>query len=386
MINLFRYKALTCSTLALLLILLIPFDICVARDISEPAPTAKAYLLMDMQSGQTLKSFESDKAIQPSSLTKLMTAYLVFRELKDGKISLNQEISVSHNGYTQEGSRMFLVPEQPAKLEDVIKGMLVPLGNDACVTLAETIAGSEKEFVQKMNDQAKRLGMQQTHFTNSTGHAEENHYSTVNDLAILSQALYRDFPEYYVFFGIHSFTYNGIPQPNRNTQLVKDENTDGLIVGYTEKEGYGIALSNKRHHRKILAIVMGASSARKRDLESGQLVEWGLQSFESPILYEAEQAVSKAQVFKGKLNEVKIGFLHPVYATVGIGKSQEISPVLETEQPVIAPIAKGQKIGVLKVYHQDKLLYEIPVVALEDVPEAGFFGRMWDSVKLWFNT
>ena len=372
--------------LFLLLLSFSYFNVSIARDIAEPAPTAKAYLLMDMQSGQTLKSFETDKKIQPSSLTKLMTAYLVFRELKQGTITLNQEISVSQAGYTQDGSRMFLVPGQPAKLEDVIKGMLVPLGNDACVTLAETIAGNEEKFVQKMNDQANRLGMKQTHFTNSTGRVEENHYSTVNDLAILSQALFRDFPEFYVFFGIHSFMYNDIPLPNRNTQLVKDANADGLIVGYTEKEGYSIALSNKRHNRKVLAIVMGASSARKRDLESGELIEWGLQSFESPILYEAEQAVSKAQVFKGKLNEVKIGFLHPVYATVGIGKSQEISPVLETEQPVLAPIAKGQKIGVLKLYHQDKLLYEIPAVALEDVPEAGFFGRMWDSMKLWFNT
>ncbi len=386
MINLFSHKPTFTSLLALLLMLVTPFNLSIARDIAEPSPTAKAYLLMDMQSGQILKSFEGNKTVQPSSLTKLMTAYLVFQALKDGTLTLNQEVSVSREGYTQDGSRMFLVPGQPAKVEDVIKGMLVPLGNDASVTLAETLSGSENEFVRKMNDQANRLGMKQTHFTNSTGRVEENHYSTVNDLATLSQALYRDFPEYYIFFGIQSFMYNDIPLPNRNTQLVRDANTDGLMVGYTEKEGYGIALSNKRHNRKVLAIVMGASSARKRDLESGQLIEWGLQSFESPILYEAEQAVSKAQVFKGKLNEVKIGFLHPVYATVGIGKSQEISPVLETEQPVVAPIAKGQKIGVLKVYHLDKLLYEIPVVALEDVPEAGFFGRMWDSMKLWFKT
>ena len=313
-----------------------------------------------------------------------MTAYLTFNALKEGKLKLDQKVTVSKKGFEQEGSRMFLDPRKPAIVEDVIKGMIVQSGNDASVTLAEAIAGSEEAFVVLMNDRAQRLGMHKTRFANCTGLPDDNLYTTVNDLAILSRALLTDFPEFYPYYSIKSFTYNNIPQHNRNGLLSKDPNVDGLKTGHTQSAGYNLIASNKRNGRRVLSVVVGAKSMQAREIESSKLLNWALEFYETPKLYDAGQAVSKAKVYKGKGNEVGVGFLKPIYATVPTGKSSEIVPVLETFQPVIAPVTKGQKIGVLKVSHQGKELYQLDAVALEDIPEAGFFGRLWDSIILWF--
>lgn len=351
-----------------------------------PSIDAKAYLIQDVQSGQILSSSHEKEKIEPASLTKLMTAYITFSALKDGKIKLDQMVTVSKKGYEQEGSRMYLDPRTPARIEDVIKGMIVQSGNDASVTLAETVAGSEEAFVLLMNDQAQRLGMNSTRFANCTGLPDDKMYTTATDLATLSRALMNDFPQFYPYYSIKSFTYNNIPQPNRNTLLFKDPNVDGLKTGHTKSAGYNLIASNKRNGRRVLSVVVGTKSMAAREVESSKLLNWVLQSFETPKLYDAGQVVSKAKVYKGKKNELGVGFLSPVYATVPLTKTSEISPILETYQPVVAPVKKGQKIGTLKVMHKDVLLYEIPAVALDDVEEAGFFGRIWDSIILWFKS
>ncbi|WP_434779843.1 D-alanyl-D-alanine carboxypeptidase family protein [Neisseria sp. Ec49-e6-T10] len=367
------------------LVLFSGFSIAQAAPIA-PEIAAKAYLIEDVQSGQILSFRDMDQQIEPASLTKLMTAYLTFAALKEGHLTLEQKLTVSEKGWAAEGSRMFLDPKTPATVEDIVKGMIVQSGNDACITLAEAISGSEEAFVMKMNDQAKRLGMLHTNFTNSSGLPDPKLYTTLADLAILSKAIMRDFPEYYPIYSIKSFTYNNITQPNRNLLLFRDPSVDGLKTGHTESAGYNLIASSKRNGRRVLSIVVGTKNAIERANESSKLLNWALQFYETPKLYSANQVISKVTVYKGKKNELPIGFTDDVYATVPKGASKEISPVLETYQPALAPIQKGQKVGVLKVSYQGKLLYERPVVALEAVEEAGIFGRIWDSIILWFKS
>lgn len=359
-----------------------------ANNLVPPLPeiAAKSYLVEDLQSGQILASKDIDSRIEPASLTKLMTAYLTFKALKENQIKLTDTFTVSEKGWRTEGSRMFLDPKKPASVEDLIKGMIVQSGNDACVTLAEAISGSEEAFALQMNDQAKRLGMTGTNFENSTGLPGEKHYTTVRDLSILSQALIRDFPEYYPTYSIKSFTYNNITQPNRNLLLYRDPSVDGLKTGHTESAGYNLIASSKRNNRRVLAIVVGTSSPEARATEASKLLNWALPFYETPKLYSADQVVSKVKVYKGKDNEVEVGFLQDIYVTVPKGQSKSVVLELETIQPVTAPIKKGQKVGVLKASYNGKVLYEQPVVALNEVKEAGFFGRLWDSIVLWFQS
>ena len=359
-----------------------------ANNLVPPLPeiAAKSYLVEDLQSGQILANKDIDSRIEPASLTKLMTAYLTFKALKENHIKLTDTFTVSEKGWRTEGSRMFLDPKKPASVEDLIKGMIVQSGNDACVTLAEAISGSEEAFALQMNDQAKRLGMSGTNFENSTGLPGPKHYTTVRDLSILSQALIRDFPEYYPTYAIKSFTYNNITQPNRNLLLYRDPSVDGLKTGHTESAGYNLIASSKRNNRRVLAIVVGTSSPEARATEASKLLNWALPFYETPKLYSANQVVSKVKVYKGKDNEVEVGFLQDIYVTVPKGQSKSVVLELETIQPVTAPIKKGQKVGVLKASYNGKVLYEQPVLALNEVKEAGFFGRLWDSIVLWFQS
>lgn len=359
-----------------------------ANNLVPPLPeiAAKAYLVEDLQSGQILASQDIGSRIEPASLTKLMTAYLTFKALKENRLKLTDTFTVSEKGWRTEGSRMFLDPKKTASVEDLIKGMIVQSGNDACVTLSEAIAGSEEAFALQMNDQAKRLGMTGTNFENSTGLPGAKHYTTVKDLSILSRALIRDFPEYYPTYSIKSFTYNNITQPNRNLLLYRDPSVDGLKTGHTESAGYNLIASSNRNNRRVLAIVVGTASPEARATEASKLLNWALPFYDTPKLYSANQVVSKVKVYKGQDNEIEVGFLHDVYVTVPKGQSKSVVLELETIQPVTAPIKKGQKVGVLKASYNGKLLYEEPVVALKEVKEAGFFGRLWDSIVLWFQS
>ncbi|UOO93510.1 D-alanyl-D-alanine carboxypeptidase family protein [Vitreoscilla stercoraria] len=358
------------------------------QSIAATAPTAptleaSAYMFYDVQSGQILTSKNPDARIEPASLTKLMTAYLTFAALKEERLTLEQKLTVSDKAWKSEGSRMFLDPKVPVSVEDLIKGMIVQSGNDACVTLAEAIAGSEEGFAQMMNAQAKKLGMLNSNFTNSTGLPDENLYTTVHDLAILSKALINDFPEFYPTYALKSFTYNNITQPNRNLLLYRDSSVDGLKTGHTESAGYNLIASSKRDGRRVISVVVGTKSMEARATESSKLLNWGLSHYQTPKLYDANQALSKVEVFKGSENQLDVGFLEPVYITLPRG-SEDVTPVLETNQPVVAPIAKGTQMGTLKLMSGNTLLAERPVVALQNIEEAGFFGRMWDSIVLWF--
>ena len=350
---------------------------------AAPALEASAYLFYDAQSGQILTSKNPDARIEPASLTKLMTAYLTFDALKNGRLKLDQQLTASERAWKSEGSRMFLDPKVPVSVDNLIKGMIVQSGNDACVTLAEAIAGSEEGFAQMMNAQAKKLGMNNSHFANSTGLPDPQLYTTVRDLATLSNALIRDFPQYYPTYSIKSFTYNNITQPNRNLLLYRDSSVDGLKTGHTDSAGFNLIASSKRDGRRVITVVVGTKSMEARATESSKLLNWGLSHFQTPKLYDAGKPLSKVKVYKGSENELDVGFLQAVYVTLPRG-SDEVTPVLETIQPVVAPVKKGAELGTLKLMSGNKVLAERKVVALQDIEEAGFFGRMWDSIVLWF--
>lgn len=353
-----------------------------------PAPTlaAKAWVLMDQSTGQVLASSDPDARIEPASLTKLMTAYLTFSALKAGTIAPEQPVPVSEAAWRQEGSRMFIEPRKPVTVDELIRGVIVQSGNDACVALSELIAGSEEAFAALMNREAKRLGMTNTHFTNSTGLPDPQLYTTARDLALLAAAIIRDFPEYYSLYSLKEYTYNNIKQPNRNRLLWMDSTVDGMKTGHTSSAGYCLVSTAQRGPRRLISVVLGAASDTVRAQESLKLLNFGFQFFDTVQLYAADQALSQFRVWKGQLNEVGAGFTSDFVLSLPKGQADKIEAELESRQPVMAPLQKGQEIGTMKLKLDGKLLGEYPVVALQDVPVAGFFGRLWDALVLWFKS
>ncbi|HSC81272.1 MAG TPA: D-alanyl-D-alanine carboxypeptidase family protein, partial [Chitinolyticbacter sp.] len=300
-----------------------------------PEIVAKSYYLLDYQSGAVLAADDVTARVEPASLTKLMTAYLTFKAVKEGKLKLDQPLTVSAKGWKTEGSRMFLDPKVPAKVDDLIKGMIVQSGNDACVTLAEAIAGSEEVFAQLMNREAKRLGLSGSHFTNSTGLPDPNLYTTTADLARLAAAIIRDFPEFYPIYSMKEFTYNNIKQPNRNLLLHRDPFVDGLKTGHTESAGYNLVASTRRDERRLISVVVGTASDQVRAAESAKLLNWGVQFFETPRLYEAKKAIATVPVWKGGADEVKAGFLDNRYITLPRGDAKKLKLDFTSNQPLI---------------------------------------------------
>lgn len=349
-----------------------------------PEIAAKSYYLFDYQSGAVLAADDANARVEPASLTKLMTAYLTFKAVKEGKLKLDQQLTVSEKGWKTEGSRMFLDPKVPAKVDDLIKGMIVQSGNDACVTLAEAIASSEEVFAQLMNREAKRLGLSGSHFTNSTGLPDPNLYTTTTDLGKLAAAIIRDFPEFYPIYSMKEFSYNNIKQPNRNLLLYRDPFVDGLKTGHTNSAGFNLVASTHRDERRLISVVVGTASEQMRAAESAKLLNWGVQFFETPRLYEAKKAIATVPVWKGAADEVKAGFLDNRYITLPRGDAKKLKLDFTSNQPLIAPIQLGQQIGTLKVSVEGKAIGTYPVVALEKVEQAGIFGRAWDSIRLWF--
>jgi D-alanyl-D-alanine carboxypeptidase (penicillin-binding protein 5/6) len=268
-------------------------------------------------------------------------------------------------------------------VEELLQGMIVQSGNDACIALAEAIAGSEELFAQMMNREAQRLGMKSTNFTNASGLPDPKHYTTANDLALLAAALIRDFPDFYRIYSQRQFRYNNITQQNRNRLLWLDPNVDGMKTGHTENAGYCLIASAKRGQRRLLSVVLGASSDGMRAQESQKLLNFGFQFYDSVRLYEKDQAVSTLQVWKGAERQVKAGFTHDLFVTVPRGEAEKLKADLVSQQPLVAPLSAGQRIGTLRVLLDGKLMAEYPVVALENVPVAGFVGRTWDSMRLW---
>lgn len=352
-----------------------------------PAPqiNAKAWLLVDVQSGASLAERNPDNRIEPASLTKLMTAYIAFSAMKEGRLSLNQTLPVSEKAWHAEGSRMFLDPRNPAKVEDLLKGMIVQSGNDACIVLAEALAGTEDGFAAMMNQMAKRLGMNHSHFMNATGLPHPEHYTTARDLSRLATRLIQDFPrEYAAYYSLKEFSYAGITQPNRNRLLWMDPNVDGVKTGHTDSAGYCLIASTKRDNRRLLSVVLGTESDSARAMESQRLLNFGMQFYETVQLYKAQQTITTLRIFKGSNDELRAGFTKDFHITVPRGTAKLIKAQIITEQPMLAPITRGQKVGALRLTLDGKPYADYPLLALESITVAGILGRTWDSLMLMF--
>lgn len=356
-----------------------------------PEIAARAYLLVDLTAQQTLAELDADKPIEPASLTKLMTAYIVFDALKAKKISLHQTFGVSERAWKMPGSRMFIDPKMKVPVEDLIKGMIVQSGNDATMALAEGVGGTVEHFVQMMNAQAKVLGMKSTGYKNPEGLTEPGHTTTARDLSILASRLMQDFPDYVGYYAIKKYRYPGTPaanENNRNLLLFRDPSVDGLKTGHTDAAGFCLIATAKREapgvgQRRLLSIVLGASSENARATESQKLLNWGYTAFDAIKLFDANQAVVTPNVWKGRGSQVKLGRFAPIVVAVPAGAAGRIQTQVARPEPLVAPLNRGQAVGALKVTLDQKPLVDVPLLVLDTVEQAGFVGRAWDSVRLW---
>ena len=353
---------------------------------TPPALAAKSWLLIEAGSGQELAAQAADERLEPASLTKLMTAYLTFAAIKQGTIKPEQTIVVSEKAWKAQGSRMFIQVNTQVKIDDLIKGMIVQSGNDACVALAEAIAGSEETFAQMMNQQAQKLGMKATSFKNAAGMPDPEHYTTARDLATLTRALIHDFPEDYAkYYSMKEFRYNNITQPNRNRLLWLDPTVDGVKTGHTDAAGYCLISSAKRDTRRLISVVLGTKSDAVRAQESLKLLNFGFQAYDAVKLYAKDDAVANLPVWKDQAKTLKAGFTEDFIMVVPKGYGPRIKSELQSQQPLIAPVAQGQVVGTMKVSIDGKPYGDFPVVAIDGVPVAGIFGRAIDTIRLWFN-
>lgn len=343
---------------------------------------ARSWVLIDTQSGQLITGYKHDDRFEPASLTKLMSAYLVFDALKQKKIKPEQIVPVSENARRAVGSRMFIQIDIPVTVNELLRGMIIQSGNDATIALAEAVSGSEEAFVARMNQEAKRMGLTATEFANSTGLPAPRHTSTARDLAQLTAALIRDYPEYYPLYAQKEYRYNEITQPNRNRLLWRDPTVDGVKTGHTEAAGYCLISSAIRDKRRLISVVLGTTSDAARAAESQKLLNYGYQNFDTVRLYEAQQAATTPRVWKGTLNNVKAGFLAGLYVTVPKGQAANLKAKVESVQPLLAPLRIGQPIATLKLELNGKPYHTLPLVALEDVPVTGILGRTWDALRL----
>ncbi|SDX91248.1 D-alanyl-D-alanine carboxypeptidase (penicillin-binding protein 5/6) [Nitrosomonas halophila] len=351
----------------------------------ELSLAAKSFVLSDFHSGQVLASHNPHERLDPASLTKLMTAYVAFSAIKQERIALDQVVPVSKKSWRMVGSRMFIEPNKRVTVNELIRGMIVQSGNDACVALAELIAGSEDMFAHMMNEEAKRLKMHNTHFTNSTGLTHPEHYSTAHDLTLLASAIIRDFPEFYPLYSLKEYTYNGITQPNRNRLLWTDPNVDGMKTGWTEAAGYCLITSAQRDHRRLISVVMGTASPNARSIESQRLLNYGFQFFDTAHPYKKHQTVANVQLWKGAQNKLKVGFDRDIYFSLPRGKVDKLKARMEYRQPLVAPIGQGQEIGAVRFVLDGQEIASYPLISLETVEAAGFLGRAWDNLKMWLN-
>ncbi len=349
-----------------------------------PELAAKAWLLMDANSGQVLTERDADRRIEPASLTKLMTAYLSFAAIKQGHLKLTDTLPISEKAWKTEGSRMFVEPNKPVTVDELLHGMIIQSGNDATVALAESIGGSEAGFATMMNKEAQRLGMKHTHFVTSTGLPDPQHYTTARDLSLIATAIIRDYPEFHPLYSIKEYRYNNITQPNRNRLLWSDPTVDGMKTGHTESAGYCLIASAHRGNRRLLSVVLGANSDALRAAESQRLLNYGFQFFDSVKLYAKDQSVTTIKVWKGSESTIKAGFIRDVNLSIPRGRGKDLKTTLTTRQPLLAPLSRGQAVGTLSVSLDNKVIAQYPVVALENVSVAGFIGRAWDSIMLKF--
>jgi D-alanyl-D-alanine carboxypeptidase (penicillin-binding protein 5/6) len=351
---------------------------------APPAVAAHAWTLVDVQSGQVIAARAADERRDPASLTKLMTAYLVFAALRQKAITPSQMVNVSERAWRAEGSRMFIEPRRSVSVDELVHGMIVQSGNDASIALAELVGGSEAAFVDKMNAEAKRLGLADTQFTNVTGLSDPKHWSTASDLAKLAQAVIRDYPEYYPLYALREYRYNKITQPNRNRLLWTDPYVDGMKTGHTDAAGWCLVASAKRGERRLLSVVLGAGSDAARAAESQKLLNFGFQAYDTVQLYQSGKPVAALKVWKGAERELGAGFLADRYLTLPRGRAGDLKLTLEAVEPLVAPVARGQRVGVVNISLDGAQVASFPLIALDEVAPANLFVRAWDSVRLWF--
>ncbi|MDP3562394.1 MAG: D-alanyl-D-alanine carboxypeptidase family protein [Legionellaceae bacterium] len=352
-----------------------------------PAPpplNAKAFILVDVDSGKIIAEKNSEERLPPASLTKMMTLYVVSNALNNNQIHLTDNVRVSQEAWKIGGSRMFVKEGQQVAVEDLLKGIIVDSGNDACVALAEHLGSSEAGFTELMNNQAKNLGMNSSHFTDSTGLPDPNHYTTAKDLAILGQALIKNFPQYYHWYKQKWFTFNGIRQPNRNRLLWRDNQVDGIKTGHTNEAGFCLVSSAKRGDMRLLAVVLNAPTDTTRADDSERLLNYGFRFFETHELYKANQPISKVRLYKGKTNEINVGVLKNDYVTIPSGQYQRLTINTKIPKFIEAPIQRGQKVGELVIQFDGKVLEVQPLYALQNEEAGGFYVRVKDSVRMMF--
>ena len=369
---------------------------------AQPAPpevAAKSYVLLDMTSNQTLAQRDADTSTDPASLTKLMTAYVVFAAIRDKKLALEQALPVSKRAWSERkggGSLMFIDTTMTPKVDELLRGMIVQSGNDASVALAEAVGGTVEGFVAMMNRQAQAMGLKNTAFTNVTGLTEPGHKSSARDLATTAARIIRDFPEYFPYYSIKEYKYNNISQPNRNLLLRRDPTVDGMKTGYTEAAGYCLLATAQREFpnlgpggngagkRRLLAVVLNTTSMEARASEAQKLLNWGYQAFDAMRLFDDGKPIVSPPIWKGQTNEAKLGAAGGVFVSVPKGEGGKLQSKIERTDPLVAPLSKGQRVGTIKVTTVGGApVVEVPLVALEPVAEAGIFGRAWDALRLW---
>lgn len=351
---------------------------------SPPIIGASSYLVIDAKSGREIAALKPDTAIAPASLTKLMTAYVVFAALRDGRIGLDDEITVSEKAWRAEGSRMFIEVGKRVSVQDLLLGMIVQSGNDASIALAEYVAGSESVFAEIMNQTAQTLGMHSSHFINATGLPDDEHYSTARDLAILARAIINDYPEYYRWYSTREFTYNGIKQPNRNNLLWRDESVDGMKTGHTEAAGYCLVSSAQRDGMRVISVVLGTSSANARIEGSQALINYAFRFFETRLLYKGGEEITTARIWKSANEYSPLGVLDDLYVTVQRGAYDQLQSSVSLPAIIEAPVAAGQPLGEVNVGLNGTTLVTAPLRALGDNPAGSIWQSLRDRVTLWF--
>ncbi|MGB4811670.1 MAG: D-alanyl-D-alanine carboxypeptidase family protein [Methylophilaceae bacterium] len=372
------------ATLSFAANILLAQNVQAAEAAPAPSVAVKAYLLKDLTSNRTIAELNGDMRVEPASLTKIMTAYLSFKAIKNGHLKLTQTLPVSELAWKVEGSKMFVEPRIPVTVDELLHGMIIVSGNDASIALAEGVAGTEAQFATMMNAEAQRLGMKNTHYVNATGLPDPQHYTTANDLATISAALIHDFPEDYArLYSAKEFTYNKIKQPNRNRLLFLDPNVDGMKTGHTESAGYCLVASAKRDGVRHISVVLGAASDAARASESQKLLNYSYQYFDTTLVYKKGQSVGQPlKVWKGADDQFASVVEDAFYITLPKGEYANVKAVISSTQPLIAPIKKGQIVGNVKFMLNEKVIDERNLVAAKSIETAGFFGRAWDSMKL----
>jgi len=356
-----------------------------------PEIAAKSYYLIDLTSNQVLASRDPDASADPASLTKLMTAYVVFQAIHDKKFTLEQTLPVSRRAWEERkggGSLMFIDTTMTPKVDELLRGMIVQSGNDASVALAEAVGGTLDQFVAMMNRQAQAWGLKNTSFKNVTGLSEPGHRSTARDMAVIAAHIIRDFPDFYTYYSIKDYKYNNIAQPNRNLLLRRDPTVDGMKTGFTEAAGYCLIASAQRNYpngkRRLLSVLLNTTSMEARASESQKLLNWGFQAFDAIRLFDSGKPMTTVHVWKGKVNEAKLGAAGAVFVSVPKGEAGTLKTQIERSDPLVAPLAQGQRVGTLKVTTAAGApVTEVPLVVMEAVEQAGIFGRAWDAIRLW---